>query len=332
MQGTHVRTATLLSLGALLGSPVAAQTPLLLRDAESRVLAHHPEVLAAQQRLRQAESRTSGARAQPSLELDIGHGKSLNTIGAANTDQDILLTQRLALLGQISNRTRQARAQVAAAHAELRQVEIELTFRVRTAWFGVQTATAEAAFARQDLTVAQTFVKLADAQYRAGDVPIASVLRSQIEAETVQQSLSAAETRVQLAAAALNTLLQIPADRPLTVAPLTEVTLQTFSPESLQSRTVEPPQIRAAQAAVDAQRAAVGVAQSARLPDLVVQYAHNQIQTLPGGDSVRVGLVLPLVDHGQIRASVREAQAAAAEKEALLSALRQDIAVPGALR
>ncbi|MBB6054062.1 TolC family protein [Armatimonas rosea] len=318
----------------MLGTPSLAQSlpsaqsqpqALTLETAVSQALLRHPDILAAKQRVVQAESRLTGARALPNPELDIGYSKNLDSVGAGATGQDIQLTQRLNVFGQRSALTAKARNEADVPRFELRLIQQEVTFRVRTAWYNLQSAQAGVEFAQQALGVAEIFSRLADSQYKAGEVPIANVLRSEFEVENARQALLIAQTNVSVQVATLNTLLQQPLSTPLAVPSLASVTLKTYDKAALLKSVDEQPQVQSARATVVAQKAGIAVAKSASKPELAVVYAHNQLQNWLGGNSYRVGVILPLFDRGQFRASVQEAQAATAEKEASLGATQQQV-------
>ncbi|WP_309712863.1 TolC family protein [Armatimonas sp.] len=312
-----------------LGTEARAQAPhpnlATPESAVSKALMYHPDVLAARQRVLQTESRLAGARSLPNPELDIGYSRNLDSVGAGTTGQDIQLTQRLNIFGQRQALLAQSRLEVQVPRTELRLVEQDIAYQVRSAWFSLQSAQATAEFTRQALGVAETFARLADAQYKAGDVPIANVLRSEFEAENARQALLVAETTVKIQTATLNTLLQQQPDAPLSLPALSGTTLKTYEKATLLRGTPQHPRVVMAQAMLTAQRAGIEVAKSANRPEAVASYAHNQLLNWQRGDSYRIGVVFPLLDNGQIRASVRGAQAATTEKEASLTSVQQQV-------
>ncbi|WP_395089022.1 TolC family protein [Armatimonas sp.] len=314
-----------------MGTGGLAQAPnpnlATLDGAVRQAVTRHPDILAARQRVLQAESRLAGARALPNPELDIGHGQSFTSPGASNTDSDVQITQRFNLFGQRQALSAQAQFEVEIPRTELRLMEQDVAYRVRSAWFNLQAAQALSEFTKQALGVAETFARLADAQYKAGDVPIANVLRSEFEAENARQALLVAETNVNVQTATLNALLQQPPDALLSLPALSGATLKTYEKAALLRGIEQQPRVVSAQALLTAQRAGIEVAKSANRPEVVAIYAHNQLQNWLGGNSYRVGVVFPLLDNGRIRASVREAQAATTEKEASLASVRQQVAL-----
>lgn len=310
---------SLSAAGAQAPAPPAALT---LSDAVTRALARQPSVTAAMQRVRQAEFHLRGSLALPSTLLDIGHGQTLTQPGASGNDQDILLTQHLELFGQRRLRGNQARRELEAAEAGLAQARTEATFRVRTAYAAARAAASEEQLAREAVTVAETFRRLADAQYKAGEVPIASVLRSEIEVENAEQALLTAETNARIQRAALNAAMAEGLETPVVLPALSEVTLHTFDVEELRHLSRAQPAVRAAEATLAARHGAIAVARSAGRPDFVIEGAHDQLQDWPGGNVIRLGLNFPIWDHGATRAAVGEARAAAAEQEANLAVLR----------
>jgi len=320
-------------LSGLLASSTAAQeaptaaTPLLLPDAIARALARDPSVVAVQQRVRQAEYRLTGAQAFPNAIIDVGHGQTLTDPGASGNDQDLSITQRFDLFGQRRLRGDQAQKELLAARASLTQAQAEVVFRVRSAYVQARTATAEVELARQTLALAQTFQRLAQAQYDAGQVPIASVLRSEIEVENADQAVLTAETAARIQRATLNTALNYPPEVPVTLPPVGEVVLHTFDFAELRREAEQQPALKAAEATLAARRSAVAVARAAARPDFVVTGTHDQLQDWPGGNTLRAGFTFPLFDRGVIRAAVGEARASAAEQEANVLVLKQQAAL-----
>jgi outer membrane protein TolC len=273
--------------------------------------------------VRQAEFRFRGALALPSTVVDVGHGQTLTQPGASGNDQDLLITQHFDLFGQRRLRGDQARRELEAAQAGLNQAQAEATFRVRSAYAAARSAAAEEELARQAVSLAETFRRLADAQFQAGQVPVASVLRSEIEVENSGQALLAARTQARIQRATLNAAMAEAPDGELTLAAISEVTLRTYDFAELQRLARRQPALRAAEATLAARRGAVRVARAASRPDFVIEGAHDQIQDWPGGNVLRFGFTIPIWDHGLVRAAVGEARAAVSEQEANVAALRQ---------
>src|SRR5439155_9995437 len=159
-----------------------------------------------------------------------GHGQEIThgSVGATGADQDILITQHLELFGQRGARAGEARRELAAARAGLTVATAEVTFRVRSAYAAATAASAEVDVARQTLAVAETFQRLAQLQFEAGDKPFSNVLRSQIEVENASQALLAAEITFRTQQAALNAAIVQPVETPLTLPPIAGVTLRTY--------------------------------------------------------------------------------------------------------
>src|SRR5207302_10593785 len=77
--------------------------------------------------------------------------------------------------------------------------------------------------------------------------------------------------------------------------------------------------IRAAHDRRHARQAALHGARAQPQPDLVYEARHSTIDPSIGGNSLRVGILLPILDLGRARADARSAQAALTEQDAALA-------------
>jgi outer membrane protein, heavy metal efflux system len=300
----------------------AAEQAVPLADLLVRAEAVFPSLVAARQARRQAEFRAVAAGALPAVTLNVGAHLGQ---GASGDDQDIMVSGRLELGGKRRLRAEEARREVEAARAREAQARTELRFQVRSTFADLRAAAAEERLARENLDLAQTFLRLAEAQFAAGDVPQTNVLRAQIEVENAAQAVTAAAAVTAARRATLNVFIGATPDAPLEVpeaalTPAVPLDLPTLR-ELAQSR----PDLRAAAATLRAREAAVGVARSARRPDLTADAAHASLDDL-SGNVLRVGLAFPVFDFGVTRANTRVAQAAAGEQRANLDLLRRQAA------
>jgi cobalt-zinc-cadmium efflux system outer membrane protein len=306
--------------GPATGPPVTQSADLadLLRRAE----ATYPSLAAARQARRQAEAQAVAAGAPPSLILNLG--RAFGT-GAAGDDEDIFLSGRVELGGKRRARVEAARREVEASRAREARARSELTFQVRGAFTSLQAAAAEEQLARENLDVARTFLRLAEAQFQAGDVPETHVLRAQVEAENAEQAVVAAAAATAGQRAALNMLVGAEPGAPLAVPDVTLIPLRTLDLPSLRRLALARPDVQEAEATLAARLAAVAGARAARRPDLTVDAAHAHLDE-SNGNVLRVGLAFPIFDFGLTRANVNAARAAAEEQRATVELLRRQAA------
>jgi outer membrane protein TolC len=284
-------------------------------------MATSPAIAAAAQRVRQAQFTVAGARSQPNPEINVGHGFGTSATGL---DEDILLTQTVELGSKIGLRRQQASGELAAAEAEATQARTTLTYQVKSAYYQMVEADAVVALNRELVQIAARFQQSAQAQFDAGDVPRAQLVRSQIELATSRQSQLLAETDQYTRRAALNVLIGAPPDAPVALAEPPPFRAQRYEAARLQQLAAERPDMRSAEATLAARRSAARLAAVAGQPDLAIQGAHAHLDEWPG-NSLRIGLVFPIFDYGRLRAQRNTAEAAVAEQEANVEALRRQV-------
>ena len=226
------------------------------------------------------------------------------------------------------------RAAIAAAQFDRAGVGTDLEFAVRAAYYDALRADAERDLAANALQTAQTFHDAAQIQLTAGDVPRANVVRSDIELSRAQAARTQAVSESAVRYAALRSLLAMPDEAPLQLGDTLQFTPTTYDLAALQTLAAQVrPDLKSARALEQMKQADIQVAHSLRRPDAFIEARHAAITPYSGGangNSIRVGVVIPLFDFGRDRSVVAEARAAAAEQKSILDqttrAARLDVA------
>ena len=284
----------------------------------------------AQARIAAAQARLRAAGAFAGTSLSLAHAFGKNTGGF---DEDILLSQVIEL-GKRGSRVRGAQFERAAAQFDRAGVGTDLDFAVRAAYYDALRADVERGLADASLQTAQTFNTAAQTQFAAGDVPRANVVRSGIELSRAQAALVAAQSDLKVRLAALRSLLAMPDDAPMKLGDALGFAPATYDLAALQSLAGQTrADLLAARALQQARVANVQAARALQRPDAFVEARRAAIvpySGAPNGQSLRVGLVIPLFDFGRNRAAADEARAAAREQQAILDqttrAARLDVA------
>lgn len=312
-----------LALLGCMGLPLTgrAQEPLRLslNQAIQQALSHNPQALAATARVQRAEAVLRGATSLDSPVLSLIHHEGHNTGGL---DEDVLLIQTVPLGDKQRQQIHAARMEFEAARANQAATQRDLFYTVKADYFQALRAESDFQIATEGLQLAQEFLKTAQIQFEAGDAPQTNVIRSQIALASAQQALSAAQAERSNAYAALVSAIGLPPNTPvvlleqLVAPPAPRVSLTQLQEMALKNR----PEVRAAQALLQARLADLHGARVATQPDLFVELRHTPLGGPgPQGNSVRVGVTFPLVDWGKNRAAQQNAQAAYKEQAALLA-------------
>lgn len=272
----------------------------------------------------QYDARLAGAAARLT-----GAGKLMNPVAsiaghfgknAAGTDEDYILSQSFELGDKRRQRVRAASAERDAASLDRIAAENDLVHTVKSAYFEAQRADAARQLAQAALENARKFAQSAEIQFTAGDVPRTQVTRSRIELTRAEQALAVAETERANRFAALGSLAHLPSDASLDLADPLAFTPVTYRLQDLRTYALaHRPDLLSAQKLRASREAQLHGARAQSQPDLFVEGRHSDIDPSVGGNTLRFGLLFPLLDFGRNRADAASAKAAVSEQDAVIA-------------
>lgn len=304
----------------------AGTQALTLTDAVSAALAANPAARAAGQQLAQAQARLGQAQALRRFQITFNStvsGSNASVIQPPPSQETFgtlqnTLTVPLPLGARPRLLVQQAQAQLLAARAQFRSATFGLLGQVGTAYYDLLRKQALRLVA--DQARAQAERQLGDAQKRnrAGDVARLDVLRAQVPVAAAQAQQFGAENDEAVARQTLNSLIGRPLDTSLAIAEITPSA--TALPLTLAQARAQAlafsPDIQAADATVQADRAGLAAARLYREPTLALQAIDtrsNDQTSFSRLDTLQAAVTLPLSDGGLGREQVREAEAALAQ-------------------
>ncbi len=266
----------------------------------------------------------------PMLSLAMGPG----TFGDPNHDVAWMIegSQKIPWCGKRELRGRLAQAEASAAHWEVDDATLKLAEATKTALADYYLADRGLAFNAEGLRLMQSFREDADARYRNNLVTQQDILQADLELSELRRRQFELERMRRVAVARLNTLLhRLPDARLPAPGRLPEggkvAALEAIEPLAAARR----PDLMALAARVQAEQAAVGLAERDYYPDLNFigrydafwQKADKQLAPMVG-----VNMNVPL-DNPRREGAVREAQfrlnQRRAEYEARLDEIRNDL-------
>lgn len=308
---------------------------LALSDALDMARRGSFSIGSAQARIAAAQARLQAAGASQGTTLTLARAFGKNTGGF---DEDILLSQVIEI-GKRGSRVKSARLEREAATFDRAGAGTDLEFALRTAYYEAQRADVELKLATDSLQTAQTFAQAAQNQFTAGDVPRANVVRSSIELSRAQAAVTQAQSDRDTSLAIVRSLLALPDGAALQLSEKLSFKPETYDLNTLQTLALSTrSDLLAARATEKSREAAVQSAQSLNKPDAFIEarraaitpYRDDTGAAIPNGNSLRVGLVIPIFDFGRNRAGVSEAKAGVQEQQAILNettrAARLDVA------
>jgi cobalt-zinc-cadmium efflux system outer membrane protein len=186
-----------------------AETEVLtLDECITIAIQQNPLILSSLQQYNASLARVSQAKAipQPSINWDSDlQPKFFDFKGTGEwyfgISQSVEFPGKRYLRGQIASKEANVFLQ------EIELLKLDIVFQVKQAFYGLLLSQEKLRYARQNLELAQDFLKKAELKFDAGDVAKVEVLRARVEASKAANDVRAANTDVRLAKAMLNFLL-----------------------------------------------------------------------------------------------------------------------------
>jgi cobalt-zinc-cadmium efflux system outer membrane protein len=309
--------------GSAGSDPFANAATLDRQSLLSAVTWRNPTLSAARSAWQAAAARPSVERALPDPMLSYGLAPLSIAGGSLRLGQQIEVSQELPLPSRRRLRGERAQAEAAGIAADFRQAMLELLARASTLYDDYYAVSRALAIYDQHRTLLGELQRVATARYAAGLTPQQDPIQAELESSRVLHR------RIELAAererivGRLDLLLHLPADHPLPPPP---AELPSPIPRALEldaltrSALARRPELASQSARVEAQRAALELAELARRPDLGVRGSYDSLWSEPGYRwMVGVSLNLPL-RRERLAGQRTEARARLEQAEAELAA------------
>ena len=330
---------TLLLTSVLLGPSAAhAQAPLTLAQVMQMAADASPALSAARQTVAQASARTRQAEAGRRFQITFNSTASVSAakVYMPPPSQETFgtLQNTLTFPLPLGKRPRfaitQAQELHGAALAQLDSARLSLTGQVAAAYYDVLRKQALLAVAQQ--TLAENQRALSDVQKRndVGDAAQLDVLQAQVPVASAHSALDGATNDLAVADETLNSLLGRPLDDPIVLA---DISPGALAPAYTLAQAIEfalsrSPDIRAAEATIRADRAALESARLFREPAYSLQaidIRSKDVTSFQSVDTIQATVTLPLSDGGLGRAQIAESQAMLAGATAQVEVVRRTV-------
>ena len=286
-----------------------------------------PDVAQARARVTENEALLAAARgtAAPALEASYAAapqgGNANNTIeqSLATIGAGVTLGDYLAYLPAVRE------AQFALAGAQYDLLDAQRTEREKTVglYYNALQAVATVDLRSQDLAGAQSDLRAARLRFRAGDVPRLDVVRAQVALASARAALDAANVDAANAKNALAVETGLPEQRLARLESAPPAAPLPANPQTAVQRALaQRSDVISARQAVNAEQAAVHVAERGVLPAVTVSagYTHGYDSgVLVSGPSATVNVSLPISHEAGARVAAERARLQEAQyKEAAL--------------
>ena len=336
-------SAALIALSHSALFPVA-QAPEAVDTLVSRALIANPAILAARQKVSEAESRLAEMQGHRKLQLSLsGTGSGSSGQVAQPTSSQSFASVEASLTAPLPNFARagaeveQAAANVDVAKTQYRRTLLDVEFRTTSAAFELKRAQDAEDIAQQNLDQAMRLEADTKSRIDQGDLPPADLLKAQVPVAQSRAAFARAKSELKIARQNLNDLLQRDLNASLTISTggaMIDPQLQTA--EAITEALRQGPDVVEAMATVRAAEANERIVRRGRDPDVSLQLSH--VRT---GDPTAYGylstlgvtITLPLADGGSNRELVHQArlQTDQARTALLLARQRTRLAVEQAV-
>ena len=308
-----------------------------------RALAHNTSLQQAAARLAQARALLRSTDANRALQLGASAGASrqggdaARAAGNAGTvyTAGVNLSYEIDVMGRLSKASSAAALDARASEQLLQSARLLVQADVAQSYFALRALDAERALMRETVAAYQDTLRLTERRHAAGDIAELDVVRVRTEvAATQSQSLALDRRRAELEHALAVLVGELPSS--LSVAEGNWVETLPNVPAGVPSTVLERrPDVAAAQSAMLAAQARLGVAQTAWFPSLALTASaggaspelSDLFKSSAGLWGLNALLNLPILDGGRREAGVQSAVAqldlaAAGYREQVLQAFR----------
>lgn len=311
----------------------------------ARALAAHPSVRAAAERVRAARAAVVPAGTWPDPMLMAGIQNLPVTdpgFGDDMTMKMVGVSQTIPFPGRTRLRRDAAEYEVAAAEARLVAARLDLTQRVRDAWYELAYLDRALEVLTRNQALLGDFIRITESRYGVGTGPQQDVLKAREEAAGLAAEAAALTEQRRAAQARLNETLDRYSEAPLPAARVPERIVRAAAPALPGSvRFVSPalgaratgsplppqltleemavansPEMAEQEAMVQAAAARVALARLEVRPDIDVSIQYGQRDGMPDMVSASVAVPLPLNRRRRQDLGVAEARAGLAAAEA----------------
>ena len=306
----------------------ATDSVLDLDRLVSAVIERNPSFAATAAAVREADARAeqAGALEDPMIELGVAP-RSLGANSDADAGWRASIAQPLPLFGQRGLRRRAAAAGAEIARSDLEVARLDLVRATRDAFFADYHDEQVQSIALQTLEWMRRARAAALARYAAGTGQQQDVLAADVEIAMLDhQAVMAARNR-RLVEARLRALLHLDPLAPLPPPPDTLALPDRDDARLLVMRSNERtrPELRGAEAAIEAQRLKLALARRGRLPQTRLGFGYDRTMAEPAyRPMVTLTLEAPWAP-GRRAAEEREAQAALEGAAARRDATRDEL-------
>lgn len=310
-------------------------------QAVERGLSSHPNVLAANARVRSAYWAYQKAASLPSTQITVATIPGTNVAGslpggnnpsgagagfatfAANgqTDTYVQVTQPFMPIGSYTTAQKVAVQDYRVAVADWKGSQVKLRQQIKDAFYNLLSAQETMRVVQNNLDLANEGYTISEKRFSSGAGPQLDLIDSGVQRSRANQDLVRAQAGLKQAQATLAPLLNLPGQTPIECTGTLDAPSLDLAYAKLLEMAQQNPQIQSALFALEKSKRSVDLAEQQGNPTPLLTF----LRDLPTHTyQFQIGLQFP-IDWGQIRNDVRSKEESVIEQEQNLQAAKLDV-------
>ncbi len=312
-----------------------------VNQAVERGLSSHPNVLAANARVRSAYWAYQKAASLPSTQITVATIPGTNVAGsmpggnnpsgagagfatfAANgqTDTYVQVTQPFMPIGSYTTAQKVAVQDYRVAVADWKGSQVKLRQQIKDAFYNLLSAQETMRVVQNNLDLANEGYTISEKRFSSGAGPQLDLIDSGVQRSRANQDLVRAQAGLKQAQATLAPLLNLPGQTPIECTGTLDAPSLDLAYAKLLEMAQQNPQIQSALFALEKSKRSVDLAEQQGNPTPLLTF----LRDLPTHTyQFQIGLQFP-IDWGQIRNDVRSKEESVIEQEQNLQAAKLDV-------
>jgi cobalt-zinc-cadmium efflux system outer membrane protein len=293
-------------------------------------LRDNPSIEAALSRWTAMKARVPQAAAwdDPRVSADFNAARFVAVPPNAFMDQTVTLEQMIPISGKNRVRSRIAGAEALAAFQAVRRQQLDVITKVRASYLRLLKNYALLDLNEKNIASLRQIADVARSRYETGMESATGVLLAETEASKLQETRRDLERMISDEKSQLNILMNRDAFDPLGIPrketmPRMDVPLAQLRARMLAQR----PEVRTAQAQIEAEREKVQLARREWIPDpaiMVQGQRYNDTQHMASEFNTGISFSIPWVNYGKYSAGTKEAQSNLAAAQAELDRVQKE--------
>jgi len=296
-------------------SPAGDKAVVSLTALVQEAMERNPEIQAARRAVQAKRARVPQAGAWPDPKLSLSYAGNVLPpftvmAGDPSSARQIMAEQEIPYPGKTRLRTqiaaRDADAETLAYEAVWRRVAAEVKQAYFDLWFTDQSVST----LRKDRELLEKFEQIAEIRYSVGKAAQQDILKAQVELTRLLERRTLLEQSRQTLVARLNSLRNLPVDRPVSTPEQLKASNVGASLEELQTAArANYPALKQQRTMVAENLLAVDLAKKEVRPDFSVGYTYMQRDRLPDMYGITFSTSLPIFRRRKQAMAIAEAAA-----------------------